>query len=142
MKFQKEFKNSNESLNLNTFNDATESFFNQSFISNSSIFSCPDYLFFDNFINDISYLNATNYSFFLNLIDFSSSTSLKFFDKSLINSNSIVSFIDQIDDALDDLNLYNNLENITSIYHYSTPNVKICYPEPFIASPSFMHSDL
>ena len=94
------------------------------------------------FVKSKEFLNSSTYSFFFNIIDFSLLTSLKFFDKSLVNSNSIISFIDQIDDVIDDLNLYHNLENITSIYHYSTPNVKICYPEPFIASPSFMHSDL
>ncbi len=142
MKFQKEFKNSFDFANLTNFNDANESLFNEFFISNSSVFSCPDYLFFDNFITDVNFLNSSTYSLFFNIIDFAFLTSLKFFDKSLVNSNSIISFIDQIDDAIDDLNLYHNLENITSIYHYSTPNVKICYPEPFIASPSFMHTDL
>lgn len=42
-------------------------------------------------------------------------------------------------------NKYNdffNLENLTSIYHYSIPTVKLYYPEPFIASASFMHFDL
>jgi heme/copper-type cytochrome/quinol oxidase subunit 2 len=28
------------------------------------------------------------------------------------------------------------------IFHYSTPNVKLFYPEPFIASPTFIHDDL
>jgi heme/copper-type cytochrome/quinol oxidase subunit 2 len=44
--------------------------------------------------------------------------------------------------TLDDLTHLNNFENITSIYHYSIPNVKLFYPEPFIASASLMHSDL
>jgi hypothetical protein len=54
------------------------------------------------------------------------------------NINSLNTFIDQ----LEDLNYFNNLENITSVYHYSIPNTKLAYPEPFIASASFMHTDL
>ena len=45
-------------------------------------------------------------------------------------------------DQLEDLNTFNNLENTMTIYHHSIPNVKLAYPEPFIASASFMHSDL
>jgi hypothetical protein len=37
---------------------------------------------------------------------------------------------------------YNNIENIKYIYHYSVPNVRTYYPEPFIASPSFLHNDI
>jgi hypothetical protein len=32
--------------------------------------------------------------------------------------------------------------NLTSVYHYSIPNVKLMYPEPFLSSASFMHFDL
>lgn len=55
-----------------------------------------------------------------------------------IYSKSILTFVNQ----LEDVSTYDNLENVTSIYHYSIPNIKLSYPEPFIASPSFMHSDL
>ncbi len=34
------------------------------------------------------------------------------------------------------------LSNLVSTYHYSIPNVKLSYPEPFTASASFMHADL
>jgi hypothetical protein len=57
---------------------------------------------------------------------------------STIYTKSLITFINQTED----MNLYNNVENIVSIYHYSIPNTKLAYPEPFIASPSFMHSDL
>jgi hypothetical protein len=50
----------------------------------------------------------------------------------------LIDFIDQTEDAL----FFNNLENVQTIYHYSVPNTKLFYPEPFIASASFMHSDL
>jgi hypothetical protein len=43
---------------------------------------------------------------------------------------------------MEELNYFNNLENVTTVYHYSIPNVKLAYPEPFIASASLMHSDL
>ena len=50
-------------------------------------------------------------------------------------------------------NLFMNLdENLTdslfknkltdSTFFYSTPNVKLYYPEPFIATPTFIHDDL
>jgi hypothetical protein len=44
--------------------------------------------------------------------------------------------------GLEDLAYLDNLTNMTALYHYSVPNVKLAYPEPFIASASFMHSDL
>jgi hypothetical protein len=36
----------------------------------------------------------------------------------------------------------NTNDNVTAIYHYSIPTSKLAYPEPFIASASFMHTDL
>lgn len=50
----------------------------------------------------------------------------------------LIDFINQTEDAL----FFNNLENIKTIYHYSVPNTKLAYPEPFIAAASLMHSDL
>jgi hypothetical protein len=36
-----------------------------------------------------------------------------------------------------------NLENDEGVFEaLSTPDLKIFYPEPFIASPSFVHEDL
>lgn len=43
---------------------------------------------------------------------------------------------------LDDLTEFCNTETVRSLYHYSVPDVKLFYPEPFIASPSFLHTDL
>lgn len=40
-----------------------------------------------------------------------------------------------------DFNLFTDTSNF-SLYHYSIPNVKLYYPEPFIASPTFMHDDI
>lgn len=53
-------------------------------------------------------------------------------------SSEIIEFINQTEEIFS----YANTENIQSIYHYSIPNTKLSYPEPFIASASFMHSDL
>jgi len=49
-----------------------------------------------------------------------------------------IKFLNQFDD----LNNFNAFENLKTIYHYSIPNTKLFYPEPFVASPSFMHSDI
>ena len=83
-------------------------------------------------------LLISDYYYFLSLNDYSNYSFLKFFNDSNLYTKSLITFINQSEDV----NLYNNLENINSIYHYSVPNLKLAYPEPFIASPSFMHSDL
>ncbi len=92
----------------------------------------------ENFFENNDALLASNYNFLFYLSDYSNFNTLKFFNDSSLYTKSLILFINQGDD----LDLYKNLENITSIYHYSIPNVKLCYPEPFIASPSFMHTDL
>ena len=43
---------------------------------------------------------------------------------------------------LNESNILNEIENIKTIYHYSIPNTKLYYPEPFLAAASFMHTDL
>jgi hypothetical protein len=50
----------------------------------------------------------------------------------LINLSSVVEDIDK----------FESLEHVRSIYAATSPNVKLYYPEPFIASPSFIHNDL
>ena len=45
----------------------------------------------------------------------------------------------------DDMGKYEKLESLAcvrSMYHSSIPQVKLYYPEPFIASPSFIHNDI
>jgi len=42
----------------------------------------------------------------------------------------------------DDIDCFKNIDNISSVYHHSVPNVKLAYPEPFIASPSLIHDDI
>lgn len=34
------------------------------------------------------------------------------------------------------------IDNVASTYHSSVPTVKLYYPEPFIASPTFIHEDI
>ena len=94
--------------------------------------------FNESFTGNQDYLLFTSYEYLLFLQDSSSYTFLDITKTSSFYTNSIVSFINQTED----LNLYNNVENVSTIYHYSIPNTKLAYPEPFIASPSFMHSDL
>jgi hypothetical protein len=43
---------------------------------------------------------------------------------------------------VDDIDTFESMEHIRSNYIGSAPNVKLYYPEPFIASPSFIHNDL
>jgi hypothetical protein len=44
--------------------------------------------------------------------------------------------------TVDDIDTFESLEHIRSVYMASAPTVKLYYPEPFIASPSFIHNDL
>lgn len=44
--------------------------------------------------------------------------------------------------SVDDINKFEALEHIRSTYVSSAPNVKLYYPEPFIASASFIHNDI
>lgn len=74
----------------------------------------------------------------MHINDFTNYTFLKLFLNIDFNTKSLITYIDQIEDIA----LFNNLENVTAVYHYSVPNVKLYYPEPFIASPTFIHNDL
>jgi len=44
--------------------------------------------------------------------------------------------------TVDDIEKFEALEHIRSHYMASSPNVKLYYPEPFLASASFMHNDI
>lgn len=35
-----------------------------------------------------------------------------------------------------------DVDNIEALYQYSIPNTKLYYPEPYVASPSFIHNDI
>jgi heme/copper-type cytochrome/quinol oxidase subunit 2 len=43
---------------------------------------------------------------------------------------------------IDDIDVFESLEHIRTTYMAAAPNVKLYYPEAFIASPSFIHNDL
>jgi len=96
-------------------------------------------LFFsENFFYDSDNLITNSYDVLFFLNEFTNFTLLDFFDDSNLYTKSLITFIDQTED----MSIFQNLENVSAIYHYSVPNVKLAYPEPFIASPSFIHSDL
>lgn len=73
--------------------------------------------------------------------EFNSLTDFTFLD---VNSNfhsndkSVTTFISQTEELVTST----SLQNAHAIYHYSIPNAKLAYPEPFIAAASFMHTDL
>jgi len=102
------------------------------FFDNQSIF------FSENFVLKQSYTNIKNYDFFLQFFTLSDYNFLNLMSEPNLHAKSIITFINQTED----LSLFSNLENTTTVYHYSIPNTKLFYPEPFIAAPSFMHSDL
>jgi hypothetical protein len=99
----------------------------------------------------IVFNNILNNQFFYETF-FSTFNNVHFFSLNNVNDLTFLFLSDDSDfylkslniyiDKIDDISLFQNLENITSTYHYSIPNVKLAYPEPFIASPSFIHSDL
>ena len=43
---------------------------------------------------------------------------------------------------VEDRAAFESLAYVRSMYINTAPNVKLCYPEPFLASPSFIHGDL
>jgi hypothetical protein len=46
----------------------------------------------------------------------------------------------------DDTSVHNPIDSILqdsfSVFHVSVPNIKLYYPEPFIATPTFIHDDI
>ena len=95
-------------------------------------------LFSENLITFQNYFNYSNFSFFFFFYNYIDYNFLYIITNTNIYSNSLIKFIDQTNN----IEFMTNLENIKTIYHYSIPNVKLAYPEPFIASASFMHTDL
>lgn len=55
-----------------------------------------------------------------------------------LNHEQFIELINEVD-AIDD---FETISNIRSTYLNTIPNVKLFYPEAFIASPSFIHTDL
>ena len=107
-------------LNIIFFLSSDTSFFEEFFIKKNLDFFFLDY-------NSFIFLNE------LNVVPQDSTKA-----ELTTNDAVIYSFIDQADES----KFFTNLENVQTIYHYSIPTTKLFYPEPFIASASFMHSDL
>ena len=96
------------------------------------------FFFKENFNLKKNYFDFDSYVFFFFLDNLFQYNELNLLYNNNLTSNFIINFIDQADDA----SFFKNLENVKSIYHYSIPNTRLSYPEPFVASASFMHSDL
>jgi hypothetical protein len=75
---------------------------------------------------------------FLLLLNPSFSNSLLFGESLAASNASLVNYMLRTGD----LSYFDNFENVQTTYHYSIPNIRLSYPEPFIAAPSFIHSDL
>lgn len=101
-------------------------------------FTSEFFLFSENVLpmRDLLMFNTSNFLLFFTISD--NFLSLNMANSELSTSKILVNFIDQLENT----DFLKNFENTNAIYHYSVPNVKLWYPEPFIASPSFMHSDL
>jgi hypothetical protein len=67
-----------------------------------------------------------------------SSTSNEVIDVTKLSPKEIIFLANSVDDV----NKFEALEHIRSTYISSAPNVKLYYPEPFIASASFIHNDI
>ena len=102
------------------------------------------YLPLENFVWNFFFVDSNVFTDLIPLVnwyDWQQLTDLYWFPlvpNTLNSDNELLPFVT-------DLNLlpsFNNTENIASLYHYSIPTTKLAYPEPFIASASFMHSDL
>jgi heme/copper-type cytochrome/quinol oxidase subunit 2 len=59
-------------------------------------------------------------------------------DVSKLSSREVFNLASQIDD----ISKFEALEHVRSTYIGTSPNVKLYYAEPFLASPSFMHNDI
>jgi hypothetical protein len=59
-------------------------------------------------------------------------------DVTKLSKEEIFHYLNTVDETYELL----NLEHVRTIFHVSTPNEMLHYPEPFTASPSFIHDDL
>jgi hypothetical protein len=107
-------------------------------------------LYFLNDITDATFLNISDATNLTSIDNTSSSPKVRSanerFDEFVKNAdindptlwNQFVEFMQEADD----IDCFKNIDNISSVYHHSVPNVKLAYPEPFIASPSLIHDDI
>jgi hypothetical protein len=119
--------NTNE-LVLLSFNSNLHNLFNTTFIqsfSNKNIFT--DF-------------NSSDYNFFPIIKNFSNDL-----EKSVLVKNNIYKLIEVFPEKVMQLESFDlsGLDIDETVYEVlSTPDTKIYYPEPFVASPSFVHEDL
>ena len=57
-----------------------------------------------------------------------------------LNEDQLATILDEF--TYDQLQQYGRLECVRSLNQLSSPTRKLQYPEPFIASPSFIHTDI
>lgn len=62
-------------------------------------------------------------------------------DISKLSNKEIALLVWEIDDV-DKIEKIESMAHLRSMYQASVPHVKLYYPEPFIASPSFIHNDI
>lgn len=105
--------------------------------------------FVSEFINEFSLIKENvsssfdifSYNFYSLLFDIiftDNFLSINFCNDDSSSTQVLLDLIEQLENS-DNLK---HFENLNAVYQYSIPNVKLWYPEPFIASPSFMHADL
>lgn len=70
------------------------------------------------------------------------SNDLKFLLNTFAPSTELNTIVPEVNDALLDGQDTSLLLQTSSALQFSIPNVKLSYPEPFLASPSYMHTDL
>jgi len=107
--------NENSVFNIQTFDNN----FNLSFLDYRSLLSQNSFSNLELFINDIEFITPHNSN---------AESLIHFFPERLIHFEKFE---------------LSNLELDEGIFEVlSTPDLKIFYPEPFVASPSFVHEDL
>jgi heme/copper-type cytochrome/quinol oxidase subunit 2 len=104
-------------------------------------------------LHNLSFLESFNDHRFFSLVDLSSTDLMKITDA--LSKNIETAYLALPEDTMALRNIYPNLYDLVTDYELalieddgsladelSTPDTKLYYPEPFIASPSFVHEDL
>ena len=58
------------------------------------------------------------------------------------NFDTLISIFPSMEESIEDVDVWSRYYEESLQYVESTPDVKLYYPEPFIASPSFVHEEL
>ena len=67
---------------------------------------------------------------------------LELLTSSKSSSDVLVDIFPSLDDFIDEVDMWSRYHEESLQFIESTPDVKLYYPEPFIASPSFVHEEL